>query len=149
MATRQPPPSPKDHRLPWRTPGSWWLCIPLLILGPVLFGLSAVGLAARSAGPPTKRTDEPARPFLTQRCRGAARVLLPDGTVPGSGRQGAGRGHRQRAEAVDDQKATRPQERKVCKTQGQRLPPPGRFRRDLQFVGLGQHPGDSVAVLLP
>ena len=37
---------------------------------------------------------------LRQRRRGAARLLLPDGAVPGSGRQGAGRGHRQRAAAA-------------------------------------------------
>ena len=40
---------------------------------------------------------------LRQRRRGAARLLLPDGAVPGSGRQGLGRGHRQRAQAADDQ----------------------------------------------
>ena len=86
---------------------------------------------------------------LRQQRRGAARLLLPDGAIPGSGRQGAGRGHRQRAEAVDDQETLRHQGRKVRQTQGQRLSPPGRRRRDLQFVGLGEHPGHAVEFLHP
>ena len=86
---------------------------------------------------------------LRQQRRGAARLLLPDGAVPGSGRQGPGRGHRQRAAAAADQEALRHQGREVRQTDRQRLPPPGRRRGDLQLVGLGQHPGHAVALPHP
>ena len=81
---------------------------------------------------------------LRQQRRGAARLLLPDGAIPGSGRPGSGRGHRQRAAAADDQETLRHQGRKVRQTDGQRLSPPGRRRGDLQLVGLGQYPGHAV-----
>ena len=55
----------------------------------------------------------------------------------------------QRAEAVDDQEALRHQGREVRQADGQRLSPPGRRRRDLQLVGVGQHPGHAVEVPHP
>src|SRR5262245_45561429 len=75
----QLPPSRNDpHRLGWRTPGGWRLCVPLLILGLVLFGLSALAQAPRKAGSPP-RQDEPVRPFLTQHCQGCHSGARPKG----------------------------------------------------------------------
>ena len=79
MATKQLPPSRNDHRLPWCPHGSRWFCILLLVFGLVLFGLGAVGPAARTAGPDPKPSDEPARPFLAKHCQGCHAGDKPKG----------------------------------------------------------------------
>jgi mono/diheme cytochrome c family protein len=102
MATRQPPPSQNDHRLPWRTPGSWWLWC--LVIGVVclVFGVwrfvvredqtpnvvredSTPNAVREDQTPNTKHTtpitkqDEPARPFLAHHCQGCHAGDKPKG----------------------------------------------------------------------